>query len=255
MTASTAEHEQPNRAIEANGVARSYRDYRALNGVSLVVGRGERVAIMGPSGCGKTTLLNILGGIDRPDSGTVAINGMPISYHDRDLTHLHRTEVGFVFQGYGLIPSLTAAENVEFTLLTNGVDAETRRERAHSLLEAVNLSGLAERFPEELSGGQRQRVAVARSLAHLPSVVLADEPTGNLDRQNGLEVIGTLIRACRDRDAALVVVTHDPEVAAQMDRVVHMKDGQVLVASDTELAVRRARARELAGRAEREASL
>jgi putative ABC transport system ATP-binding protein len=198
------------------------------------------VAIVGPSGCGKTTLLSILGGIDRPDQGTVSVGGEPISYRDRDLTRLRRTQIGFVFQGYGLIPSLTAAENVEFTLLAGGVDPGPRRARARSLLAEVGLEAYMDRYPEELSGGQRQRVAVARSVAHSPAVVLADEPTGNLDRATGLQVIDVIVRACQEGDAALIVVTHDPEIAAAMQRVVHMKDGRVLVATDTEFAARRA---------------
>ena len=222
-------------AIEARGVSRAFGGYEALHTADLAVLRGEHVAIMGPSGCGKTTLLNILGGIDRPDAGSVAVGGEQIRYGDRELTHLHRTAIGFVFQGYGLIPSLTAMENVEFTMLANGVGAEQRRARSLALLGAVGLEGYVDRYPEELSGGQRQRVAVARSLAHSPAVVLADEPTGNLDGETGTQVMAVLIRACRERGAALVVVTHDVEVAAQMQRVVHMKYGRVVVANDLQL--------------------
>lgn len=225
-------------AIEARGVSRTYGDYEALHTVDLAVRQGEQVAIMGQSGCGKTTLLNILGGIDRPDAGNVLIGGEQIVYHDRYLTALHRTAIGFVFQGYGLIPSLTAAENVEFTMLANGTEAEERQARTLSLLGAVGLEAYIDRYPEELSGGQRQRVAVARSLAHSPAVVLADEPTGNLDRETGMQVIGLLSRACRDRGAALIIVTHDVEVAAQMQRAVHMKDGRVMVSNDVQMASR-----------------
>lgn len=225
-------------ALEAKGVSRRYRRQAALDGVNVTIERGELVAVMGPSGCGKTTLLNILGGLDRPDTGTVTVEGEPISYRDRDLTRLHRAQVGFVFQGHGLIPFLTVAENVEFTMLVNGVSVGTRRARSRALLEAVGLEDRADRFPEELSGGQRQRVAVARSLAHRPAVVLADEPTGNLDHQTSVRVIGVLVRACRESEAALVVVTHDPEIAAHMERVIHMKDGRILVANDTGLASR-----------------
>ncbi len=225
-------------AIEATEVSRNFGRFQALQNIDLAVRKGEQVAIMGPSGCGKTTLLNILGGIDRPDSGQVRVAGEKIVYRDKDLTRLHRTAVGFVFQGYGLIPSLTAAENVQFTLLAGGVDVETRQVRALNLLGAVGLEDCAARYPEELSGGQRQRVAVARSLAHSPAVVLADEPTGNLDRDTGMQVMGVLSRACGDRGASLVVVTHDDEVAALMQRIVHMKDGRVVVGNDLQLAER-----------------
>ena len=243
MTTTAATSERNNGlAIDARGVSRAYRGYKALHAVDLAVVKGEHVAIMGPSGCGKTTLLNIIGGLDRPDTGSVAVSGEPIVYHDRALTRLHRTEIGFVFQGYGLIPSLTAVENVEFTMLANGVDFKMRRARALSLLAAVGLEAYSARYPEELSGGERQRVAVARSLAHSPAVILADEPTGNLDHQTGFQVIGVMVRSCRDRGAALIVVTHDSEIAAEMQRVVHMKDGRVLFAGDTEFAARRVRA-------------
>ena len=225
-------------AIEAKDVSRSFGGYQALHSVDLSARRGEQVAIMGPSGCGKTTLLNILGGIDRPDSGVVFVGGEQIAYRDRDLTQLHRTAIGFVFQGYGLIPSLTASENVEFTMLANGIEAAARAQRSLLLLGAVGLGEYANRYPEELSGGQRQRVAVARSLAHAPAVVLADEPTGNLDRETGIQIIALLSSVCQERGAALIVVTHDAEVAARMQRVVHMKDGKVLVSNDAQLAAR-----------------
>ena len=229
-------------AIDAQAVSRAYGGYEALHSTDLAIREAEQVAIMGPSGCGKTTLLHILGGLDRPGTGRVLVGDDEISYRDGDLTRLHRTAVGFVFQGYGLIPSLTAAENVEFTMLAAGVEAEERRKRALALLSAVELGDYSDRYPEELSGGQRQRVAVARSLAHAPSVVLADEPTGNLDRETGMLVIGLLSRVCRERGAALVVVTHDAEVAAQMERVVHMKDGNILVLNDVQFAERLQRA-------------
>ena len=184
-------------AIEAKDVSRSFGGYQALHSVDLSARRGEQVAIMGPRGCGKTTLLNILGGIDRPDSGVVFVGGEQIHYRDRDLTQLHRTAIGFVFQGYGLIPSLTASENVEFTMLANGIEAAARAQRSLLLLGAVGLGEYANRYPEELSGGQRQRVAVARSLAHAPAVVLADEPTGNLDRETGIQIVALLSSVCR----------------------------------------------------------
>jgi len=227
-------------ALEAVGVSRSFNGHQALRPSDLSLHAAEQLAIMGPSGCGKTTLLNILGGLDRPDSGYVEFGGKRLSYDDRALTRVHRDVVGFVFQGYGLIPSLTAQENVEFTLLARGAPFESRTRRALHLLKAVGLAHLTDRYPEELSGGQRQRVAVARSLAHAPSVVLADEPTGNLDRETGLAVIDLMRGVCAEHGASLIVVTHDVEIAARMARVVHMKDGKVLIQNDTTLAERTA---------------
>lgn len=227
MTDHGAQHSSTE-IVRATAVWRRFGAAQALQAVDFTVNVGEQLAIMGPSGCGKTTLLNILGGLDRPDAGEVRVNGLPLSYQDRELTRLHRSTVGFVFQGSGLIPSLTALENVEFTLLLQGVSAEARRRAALELLDAVGLGELADRYPEELSGGQRQRVAVARSVVHVPSLVLADEPTGNLDRENGLGVMAVLTAACRSGDAALVVVTHDAEIAALMDRTVQMKDGRIV---------------------------
>ncbi|TAJ16546.1 MAG: ABC transporter ATP-binding protein [Dehalococcoidia bacterium] len=214
--------------VQAIAVSRRFGAAQALYPTDFSLGAGQQLAIMGPSGCGKSTLLNILGGLDRPDEGEVWVNGRPLSYTDRDLTRLHRSVVGFVFQGYGLIPSLTAIENVEFTLLVQGVDAATRQRKSLALLDAVGLGDLAGRYPEELSGGQRQRVAVARSVVHTPALVLADEPTGNLDRENGLGVMAVLIAACHAANAALVLVTHDVEIAAMMEGTVQMADGRIV---------------------------
>ena len=222
--------------VRATAISRRFGAAQALHPTDFSVDAGQQLAIMGPSGCGKTTLLNILGGLDRPDTGEVRINGQPIAYADGELTRLHRSTVGFVFQGYGLIPSLTALENVEFTLLVQGVAAATRWQKALALLDAVGLAGLADRYPEELSGGQRQRVAVARSVVHAPTLVLADEPTGNLDRENGMSVMAVLIEACRAGNAALIVVTHDPEMAALLGTTVQMMDGRIVASAEAQRA-------------------
>lgn len=212
-----------------------HRDYalagaaiHAVRGVSLEVAAGEHLAIVGPSGCGKSTLLNLLGAIDRPTRGTVAIDGTEVSaLPDRDATKFRLTKVGFVFQRFYLLPVLTARENVELPMAEAKVGHADRRRRGLELLGYVGLASRAEHRPAELSGGEQQRVAIARALANRPSLLLADEPTGELDAQTGAEVIGLFERLNRD-GMTIIVVTHDEQLAAAARRVIHMLDGRVV---------------------------
>jgi putative ABC transport system ATP-binding protein len=200
----------------------------ALRGVSLTVERGEYVGIAGPSGSGKSTLLHLLGGIDTPSAGWIEIEGVRLgALRDRDLTRLRLTRLGFVFQRFHLLPVLTARENVELPMSEAGIPPPERRARALELLEYVGLAHRARHRATELSGGEMQRVAIARALANRPALVLADEPTGELDAATGHEILQLFRRLNRD-GTTLVVVTHDAQLAAEAGRVVHMLDGQVL---------------------------
>ncbi|GEM_PF-321124 len=199
----------------------------AVRGVSLSVHAGESVAIMGPSGCGKSTLLNLLGGLDRPTTGEVRINGQTLTGQESAAIALvRRRTIGFVFQEHNLIATLTAAENVALPLLLDGVPAPERQSRARTLLDKVGLAGLEEKLPDQLSGGQRQRVAIARSVAHAPALLLADEPTGSLDSESAARITMLLTDLADDEGMALVLVTHDSQVAARCQRVIHLRDGQ-----------------------------
>lgn len=198
---------------------------RAVDGVDLEVARGEAVAIMGPSGCGKSTLLHLLGGLDRPSAGELWLAGRRIDqFSERALAQIRRSEVGFVFQAYHLMDELTAQENVELPALLAGRSPADARRRAQLLLDQVGLSGRADHLPSALSGGQRQRVAIARALANEPQVVLADEPTGNLDSAATLEVL-RLFEELHIAGLTLVIVTHDERIAATTDRLISMRDG------------------------------
>jgi putative ABC transport system ATP-binding protein len=200
----------------------------ALRGVDLAIGRGEFVALVGPSGSGKSTVLNLIGGLDRPTSGQVWIDGVELSATDeRTLTRHRREHVGFVFQTFNLLPRLTAEENVALPLMFSGVPHEERLSRARALLERVGLSHRLTHRPSQLSGGEQQRVAIARALVGEPALLLADEPTGNLDTTTGAEIMALLQELNRESDLTLLVVTHDPEVAAFADRVVRLRDGRV----------------------------
>jgi len=201
----------------------------ALRGVSLEIGEGELVVLMGPSGSGKTTLINLIGGLDRPSSGRVIVGGVEVSsLDDKGLTLYRRRMVGIVFQFFNLLPSLTAAENVEAALYLRGVRGSRAREEALHYLSLVGMEGLADRFPHELSGGQQQRVAVARALAKEPSVLLADEPTGSLDSGNSWRVLKLLERAAREMGVTTIIASHDP-LAAQLDaRIVRLRDGKIV---------------------------
>lgn len=214
------------------GLTREYRvgrhKIRALDNVDIAIRHGEFVAIMGPSGCGKSTLVNLLGGLDQPTSGQVFLNGHDLAQYDEDqLASLRRKQMGFIFQRHDLFPVLTARENVEFPILLDGSPPDERRKIAESLLSLVGLSDKSENLPEELSGGQQQRVGIARALANTSSVLLADEPTGNLDSVTAEEIVDSLIKLARTRALTLVMVTHDPEVAKHADRILRLKDGRL----------------------------
>jgi putative ABC transport system ATP-binding protein len=200
----------------------------ALRGVDLTISRNEFVALVGPSGSGKSTVLNLIGGLDRPTSGQVWINGTELSASDeRNLTRHRRQQVGFVFQSFNLLPRLTAEENVALPLMFSGVLEKERRARARALLERVGLGPRLAHRPTQLSGGEQQRVAIARALVGQPALLLADEPTGNLDTAIGAEIMSLLKKLNQAEGLTLLVVTHDPEVAAFADRIVKLRDGQV----------------------------
>ncbi len=203
----------------------------ALRGVDLNIARGEYVSIMGPSGSGKSTLLHIVGLLDRPDAGQYRLDGKDVTTLDEvEQARVRREKIGFVFQFFHLIPRLTAAENVELPLILAGLEPEERKPRVDRVLHAVGLEDRAHHRPDQLSGGQRQRVAIARATIMEPAVLLADEPTGNLDRASGTEVIG-VIESLVERGIAVVVVTHDPFVGDRARRQIRMEDG--LIVSDT----------------------
>ncbi|WP_062428566.1 ABC transporter ATP-binding protein [Herbidospora daliensis] len=220
------------------GVTRVHGDgetaVHALKGVSLQVGEGELVAVMGPSGSGKSTLLNIAGGLDRPTSGTVHVDGRDLSTV-RDLAALRRRSVGFVFQDLNLIASLTAAENVMLPRELDGVRSRRARAEAMAVLTEIGAETLADRFPDELSGGQRQQVAIARALVGDRRLLLADEPTGALDTLAGDEILRLLAARCA-AGASVLLVTHEPRYAAWADRVVFLRDGLVADATDVPFA-------------------
>ena len=215
--------------LRARGVRKEYGKgeglVRAVDGVDLEVDPGETVAVMGPSGCGKSTLLHLLGGLDRPSGGEVSLNGRRIDdIGEKALARMRRTAVGFVFQAFHLMEELTAVENVELSALLAGRSPRAARRRAEELLEQVGLAGRARFLPSALSGRQRQRVAIARALSNEPLVVLADEPTGNLDSAATLDVL-QLFESLHESGQTLVVVTHDARIAATADRMISMRDG------------------------------
>lgn len=218
--------------IRAKDLARHYaigqENVRALNGVSLEVAQGEFVALVGPSGSGKSTLLNLLGGLDRPTSGEIHVANLELGKaSDRELVQYRRKRIGFIFQSFNLLVTRSAVENVETPLMLADVKPKERRQRALELLNSVGLGQRANHRPNQLSGGEMQRVAVARSLANRPLLILADEPTGNLDSQTGREILNLLREAVANEGVTLVLVTHDPQVASFADRIVHMLDGKI----------------------------
>jgi ABC-type lipoprotein export system ATPase subunit len=221
--------EETRAIVETQDLVRIYGDgegVRALDGVSLTMHAGEFVTIMGPSGSGKSTLLNLLGALDRPTSGQVLINGEDLA-RVRDLDTFRAKRVGFIFQMHNLIPTLNALENVEVPMMGQMRNRGRRRRRAKELLGLVGLADRMDHLPGQLSGGQRQRVAVARALANEPSIVLADEPTGNLDSQSGADVIALLRELNQELGTTLIIVTHDQAVARQTNRVIVLRDGRI----------------------------
>jgi putative ABC transport system ATP-binding protein len=228
--------------IEIAGVRKRYAlgdiSVDALRGVDVTVIAGEFVAVMGPSGSGKSTLLAIVGCLERPTEGTYRLAGEEVAgFDERKAARVRRERIGFVFQAYNLLPRSTALQNVELPLVYGGVGRRERRERATAALEAVGLQDRLEHLPSQLSGGQQQRVAVARAVVTRPDVLLADEPTGNLDSHSEAEILG-LLQGLHAQGATIVMVTHEPEVAARATRVVHMLDG--LVDADEALAAQAA---------------
>lgn len=218
--------------IRAIALARRYQmgktSVDALRGVDLDVAPGEFVALVGPSGSGKSTLLHLIGGLVRPTGGEVWVNGMELGRSsDRELVRYRRDTLGFVFQSFNLLPIKTAWENVAVPLMLAGAPLERRRARAMALLEQLGLSQRANHRPAELSGGEQQRVAIARALANQPRLILADEPTGNLDSRTGGEIMALLRRLVRDEGLTLLLVTHDMSVARYAERIVHLRDGAV----------------------------
>jgi putative ABC transport system ATP-binding protein len=217
--------------VQINDICKIYNpgenEVRALDHVSLEIFPGEYVAIIGQSGSGKSTLMNMLGCLDVPTSGSYYLHGEDVSdMTDDELSEIRNNEIGFIFQGFNLIPSLNAIENVELPLIYRGVDKKTRRKLATESLEMVGLGARMTHKPSEMSGGQQQRVAIARAIAAKPPVILADEPTGNLDSNSSKEIIKTL-KALHKEGRTIILITHDDQIAAEARRVVRIKDGQV----------------------------
>jgi putative ABC transport system ATP-binding protein len=217
--------------IQLQQIEKVYRTDRietvALADVTITIGEGEFISIMGPSGCGKSTLLNLIGLLDAPTSGTVQINGSPIaSYRDRALAAIRNKEIGFVFQVFHLISDLSVVDNVQIPLLYRRISNAERRRLAEAALDRVGLSARIHHFPSQLSGGQQQRVAVARAIVGRPRILLADEPTGNLDSQMGDEVMGILKALNQEDRTTIVMVTHDQQKADQTQRIVRLFDGR-----------------------------
>lgn len=201
----------------------------ALDHVNMQVKEGEFVVVMGPSGCGKSTLLHLVGGLDRPNDGSIRIEGTPIAeMKDDDLTKLRRRKMGFIFQFFNLIPVLNAMENAALPVTLDGMKAAEAKRRASEWLTRFGLGDRLKNRPDQLSGGQQQRVAVARALVSEPALILADEPTGNLDTRSGDEIAGLLRQVTKEYGRTVVMVTHDPRIAAYADRIIFLKDGKVV---------------------------
>ncbi len=218
--------------VEARDLTKVYKmgevEVQALRGASLNIERGEVVAIMGPSGSGKTTLMNILGCLDRPTSGEYVLDGEPVAtLNDDQLANIRNHKVGFVFQSFNLLSRQSALSNVELPLRYAGLVNGGRRGRAQAALEAVGLGERIHHRPMELSGGQQQRVAIARAIVNNPAIIMADEPTGNLDSKVGKEIMSLLLNLNKERGTTLIIITHDPTIGAQAQRIIHIRDGVV----------------------------
>jgi len=225
--------------IKLKNVVKTYRmgkaEVRALRGVDLAIKEGEFVAIMGPSGSGKSTLMHLMGGLDQPDEGSLVFGDQDLSKQSGDaLAGFRGKSVGFVFQSYNLIPTLTATENVELPMMYQGVPRKERLKKAQQFLEQVGIGDRARHRPTELSGGEQQRVAIARALVNDPQILLADEPTGNLDSKSGRQILELLMKLNEDRGMTVVVVTHDPAIARYAQCTIHIFDGKVGTAADWE---------------------
>ncbi|VAW37286.1 ABC transporter, ATP-binding protein [hydrothermal vent metagenome] len=219
--------------LEAIDITKQYNmgevTVTALQDVAFSVGKGEFVAVMGPSGSGKSTLLHLLGGLDEPTSGEISLAGHPITQlSDDEVTVVRRRKVGFIFQFYNLVPTLTAAENVGLPLLIDGQRLSQYQEKIDNLLAMVGLADRQDHKPDQMSGGQQQRVAIARAFVNDPEIVLADEPTGNLDSKSGTAILQLLRQSAADLQQTIVMVTHDPRAASYADRVVFLKDGRIV---------------------------
>ena len=218
--------------IHARGLTRRYHVGKsvvaALADVDLTVPRGEFTALVGPSGSGKSTLLNLIGGLDRPSSGDVRVDSLSLgTATESERVRYRRERVGFIFQSFNLLPTYTALENVEAPLMLAEIPKSERRDRALKLLESVGLGPRVQHLPNELSGGEKQRVAIARALANRPWLLLADEPTGNLDSKTGAAVLDLLCNLVKAQGLTMIMVTHDSEVAARADRIIHLRDGSI----------------------------
>jgi len=219
--------------LEAKLIKKQYQmgevTVSALGGVNLAVNKGEFVAIMGPSGSGKSTLLHLLGGLDGVTDGEITLAGQPLSkLNDNEITVMRRRKVGFIFQFYNLLPTLTAEENVGLPLLIDGQNLDKHKEKIDKLLALVGLTDRKHHRPDQLSGGQQQRVAIARAFVNDPEIVLADEPTGNLDSKSGVTILELLRKTCDELQATIAMVTHDPRAASFADRVIFLKDGLIV---------------------------
>ena len=219
--------------IEAEGISKTYSfgevDVRALCPTSLTVDAAEFIAVMGPSGSGKSTLMNILGCLDKPSSGTYLLDGVDVGGLSRDeRAEIRNRKIGFVFQGFNLLPRTSAIENVELPLLYNGLSPSERKERARGALKKVGLEGREDHHPNQLSGGQQQRVAIARALVNNAPLILADEPTGNLDTKTSAEIMELFVRLNTESDITVMLVTHEPDIAAYSKRVIRFLDGCIV---------------------------
>jgi putative ABC transport system ATP-binding protein len=218
--------------IQLKSVSKIYvmgkENVAALDGLNLEIDDGEFVAIMGPSGSGKSTLANVIGGLDTPKSGSVLVDGQEINrLNDRELSNYRNKKIGFVFQSFNLLPTYTALENVMIPLILSGESAKVRKQKAYDCLKDVGLEARTGHKPNELSGGERQRVSIARALVNDPQIIIADEPTGNLDSKKSIEIVSLLKKLNREKKITIIVITHDPSVAREADRTLRMQDGKL----------------------------